>query len=238
MGQMLQMANTVNGQNQAKQGQFTKGNRTQAEYESVMANANGRDQITSMLYEAQVFTPMKNILKINTMQYQAGISLYSPAQERIVKIDPVALRKSFVVFKISDGLTPTDKLISADDFQAAVTAMAQSPALGAGYNVAPAFSYLMKTRNVDLTPYEKSPQQVSFEQATTAWQEAVQQITKAGGKEFPPQPTPQQYGYTPGVTGSNQPPAQGNPVSQAAGNATSNTANPSALGLNYAGAGQ
>lgn len=231
MSQMVSMSNTVNGQNAAKQGQFTKGNRTQAEYDSIMANANGRDQVTSMLYEAQVFTPMKNILKINTMQYQAGISLYSPAQERMVKVDPVALRKSFVAFRISDGLTPTDKLISADDFQAAVQAIATpgSP-IGVGYNVAPAFSYLMKTRNVDLTSFEKSPQQVSFEQATQAWQETVQQIAKAGGKDFPPQPNPQQYGYTPGVTGNNAPQPQGNPVSQTAGNATAGNGNPASLG--------
>jgi len=238
MGQMVSMANTVNGQNAAKQGQFTKGNRTQAEYENIMANANGRDQITSMQYEAQVFTPMKNILKINTMQYQAGISLYSPAQERVVKVDPVALRKSFVAFRISDGLTPTDKLISADDFQAAVQAMATpgSP-VGAGYNVSPVFSYLMKTRNVDLTPFEKSPQQVSFEQATEAWQETVQQIAKVGGTKFPPQPTPQQYGYTPGVTGNNAPPQQTNPVSTAVGNANSGGGNPATLGANVVPAG-
>lgn len=229
MTQMISMANTVNGQNAAKQGQFTKGNRTQAEYENIMANANGRDQITSMLLEAQVFTPMKQILKINTMQYQAGISLYSPAQQKVVKVDPVALRKSFVAFRISDGLTPTDKLISADAFQSAIQALGQSPQLGAGYNLAPAFSYLMKTQNVDLTEFEKSPQQVSFEQAMQAWQSTVEQIIKAGGKNYPPQPTPQQYGYTPGVTGTNAPQAQGNPVSQVQGNAAS-AATPQSLG--------
>jgi hypothetical protein len=222
MQQMLSMANTVNGQNQAKQGQFTKGNRTQAEYESVMANANGRDQICSMLLEAQLFTPLKQILKINTMQYQAGISLYSPAQERVVKVDPVALRKSFVTFKISDGLTPTDKLISADAFQSALQAISSSPTLGAGYNVAPAFSYLMKTQNVDLTSFEKSPQQVAYEQAMSAWQQTALQISKTGQTNYPPQPTPQQYGYTPGVSGNSAPQAQGNPVSQAQGNYAGN----------------
>lgn len=229
MSQMLNMANSVNGQNAAKQGQFTKGNRTQAEYENVMANANGRDQITSMLLEAQVFTPMKEILKINTMQYQAGISLYSPAQERVVKVDPVALRKSFVAFRISDGLTPTDKLISSDALQSAVQAISTpgSP-VGQGYNAAPAFSYLMKTQNVDLTSFEKSPQQVSYEQAMSSWQQIAEQVVKAGGKDFPSQPTPQQYGYTPGVTGNNAPPPQGNPVSQAQGPTT----NPAQLGNN------
>ena len=113
--QMLQMANTVNGQNQAKQGQFVKGNKTLHEYDSVMSNANGRDQMTSMLLEAQVFTPMKHILKLNIMQYQAGVSIFSPTAEASIQIDPVALRASQAIFKVTDGLTPTDKTISSDE---------------------------------------------------------------------------------------------------------------------------
>lgn len=218
MAQILNFANTVNGQNPAKQGQFTKGNRTQAEYESIMANANGRDQITSMLFEAQVFTPLKEILKINTMQYQAGISLYSPSQNQMVKVDPVALRKSFVAYRISDGLTPTDKLISADALTMAIQTLGSSEQLGAGYNVAQAFSYLMKTRNVDLTPFEKSPQQQVYEQASQQWQETVTQIAKVGGKNFPPQPTPQMYGYNPAAQNGNQLPQQTNAVPQTGGN--------------------
>jgi hypothetical protein len=38
------MANMISGQNPARQGQFVKGNKTQSEFDTVMANANGRDQ--------------------------------------------------------------------------------------------------------------------------------------------------------------------------------------------------
>lgn len=227
MSQILNFANTVNGQNPAKQGQFTKGNRTQAEYDSIMANANGRDQVTSMLFEAQVFTPLKEILKINTMQYQAGITLYSPSAQQKVAVDPVALRKSFVAFKISDGLTPTDKLIDADSFTMAIQTMGSSEQIGAGYNLSPAFSYLMKTRNVDLTPFEKSPQQIAYEQAQGQWQQVVLQMAKQGldAKQYPPQPTPEQYGYNPAAQSGNQIPPQTNPAPNTGGS-------PAQLGAN------
>ena len=237
--QILQMANTANGQNQAKQGQFVKGNKTLHEFDTVMANANGRDQITSMLFEAQVFTPMKMIIELNTLQYQAGITIFSPTQQRSVKIDPVQLRQSAAKFKISDGLTPTDKLISGDEFAMAVQTLGSSQALGAGYNLAPAFSYLMKTRNVDLSPFEKSPQQQAYEQGMEQWQQAAAQVaelaktvtmkvegvtfpmvTELVQKLLPPQPTPQQFGYIPGAPASQQGQQGGTPQNPAPANLT------------------
>lgn len=202
--QMMQMANAVNGQNQAKQGQFVKGNKTLHEYENVMSNANGRDQMTSMLLETQVFTPLKHILKLNMMQYQSGVSLYSPSMDKTVKIDPVALRKSQAVFKVTDGLTPTDKAISGDDFTMAIQTIGSSPQIVAAYNIGPMFSYLMKTRNANLAAFEKSPQQVAFEQAMAQWSQAAQLAIEKEQEFKVPQPTPQQYGYTPGAPAASQ----------------------------------
>lgn len=205
--QIMQMANDVNGQNKAKQGQFVKGNKTLREFDTVMANANGRDQLTAILLEAQVFTPMKEIIKINTLQYQAGTTIFSPTQEKEVKIDPVELRKTFTDYKLTDGLTPADKIISGEEFAVAVQMLATSPQLGAGYNLAPAFSYLFKTRNVDLAPFEKSPEQQAYEQAVGSWQQVVMQLSKQEGvtpDKYPPQPKPADYGYTPGMTPKQQ----------------------------------
>lgn len=198
--QITRMADIANGQNPSKQGQFTKGNRTQHEYSDIMANANGRDQMTSMLLEAQVFTPLKQIIKLNVMQYQAGVSLYSPSAKSSVQIDPVQLRKSQAVFKVTDGLTPTDKQISGDDLTMAMQTLGSSPQLGAGYNLAPLFSYLMKTRNADLSSFEKSAQQIAFEQAMGSWQQMASLAVEKGQEFKIPQPLPQQYGYVPGMT--------------------------------------
>jgi hypothetical protein len=207
---LMQMANVISGQNQVRQGQFVKGNKTLHEFQSVMSNANGRDQLTSMLLEAQFFTPLKEILKINILQYQGGVSLYSRDKDEVVTIDPVKLRKSVLDFKITDGLLPTDKMINADTLQVAMQVIGSSPEIGSRYNIGPLFSYFMKTQGAKITEFEKSPEQIAYEQAVQAWQQAmaafgaslkgmepmmVQQMMQ----QMPPQPTPEQFGYKPGA---------------------------------------
>lgn len=205
---LLQMANVISGQNQARQGQFVKGNKTQHEFSTVMSNANGRDQLCSILLEAQFFTPVKEILKLNILQYQGGISLFNREKEQVVNIDPVALRKAVLNFKISDGLLPTDKLINADSLQVAMQMVGSSPVLQAQYNVGPLFSYFLKTQGAKISEFEKSKEQIAYETAMQQWQQAVAQIAEMLKgidptqvqevmKQMPPQPTPQQFGYNP-----------------------------------------
>jgi len=197
VSQMMSFADKINGQNPARQGQFVKGNKTLHEYADVMQNANGRDQMTALSLEVQLMTPVKEIIKANILQYQGTGEIYSSSLKQSVPIDPVALRASMVTFKISDGLVPTDKVISADELGTALQVIGSSPAIGAGYNVAPLFSYLMQTRNVDLEPFEKSPQQQVYEQALNSWSQTAQLAIQKGVQFSTPQPTPQQYGYDP-----------------------------------------
>lgn len=207
--QMLSsMANNITGQNPVKQGQFVKGNKTQHEFDSVMGNANGRDQMVSMLYEAQVFTPMKEILKSNILQYQGGTSVFNRVQQKQVNIDPVQLRKAITTFKVSDGLTPGDKLINADALSVVMQQIGSSPQIAAGYNIAPMFSYLMKTQGAHLKEFEKTPAQQAYEQAMAQYQQLVAQLYKQNPDQdpakVPPQPTPQQYGWNPQVALASQ----------------------------------
>lgn len=219
MQQLAAMTDEVTGRNRAQRGMFTKGNRTQAEYDSVMQNAGGRDMLVSMGYEAQVFTPMKEIMKINILQYQGGTTLYSGAEQTPVQIDPVALRKAVLNFKMADGLNPVGKEIDSDTLQVALQTMGSNRDIGNGYNITPAFSYLMKTQGTDLKPFEKTQQQLAYEGAMNSWNQAAAQVAelaKAASmkiegvtmenlqamieKLLPPQPTPQQFQYTPGST--------------------------------------
>jgi len=207
--ELLQMGNMITGQNPVRQGQFVKGNKTLREFESVMSNANGRDQLTAMLLEAQIFTPMKEILKVNILQYQGGVSLFNRDQQKVVEIDPIALRKAVMDFKISDGLIPSEKLISDDALTVGFQTLQSVPQLGAGYNLTPMFSYLMKVKGADLRAFEKSPEQIAYEQALMQWQamtgaiaESLKKIDDPAKvqellKGLPPQPQPQQYGYNP-----------------------------------------
>ena len=207
------MANQTSGQNPARQGQFVKGNKTLHEFENVMNNANGRDQMVSMLYEAQLFTPLKTILKANTIQYQGGITVFNRQQDRDVEVDPVALRKAIMEFKVSDGLTPADKLANTEVMMVAMQQIGSSPQIAAGYNVAPLFSYLMKLSGAKhLNYFEKSPEQQAYEQAMGQWQQVVTQMAKDNKEirpeQFPAQPLPEQFKYDPAAQQNAQrPPA-------------------------------
>lgn len=209
---VVAMANMVSGQNQVRQGQFVKGNKTQSEFDTVMGNANGRDQTTSLLLEAQLFTPLKEIIKLNILQYQGGTSIYNREEGRVIEVDPIKLRKAVLAFKMSDGLLPTDKLINADAFRQAMQGISTSPQLQAEYNIAPAFSYLMKTQGADLKPFEKSAEQKAYEQGLGAWQQAVAGAIEKGMdmSQLPPQPKPADYNYVP----SNQASPQESPAPQ------------------------
>lgn len=209
---LTQFANQISGQNPAKQGQFVKGNKTQHEFDTVMGNSNGRDQSTSLLLEAQLFTPMKEILKINILQYQGGTSVYNPDKQKQVDIDPVALRKAVLEFKVSDGLIPTDKLINSDVMMVAMQQIGSSPQIGQGYNLAPLFSYLMKTQGADLKAFEKPPEQMAYEQAQAQWSQTVEQLVSINKEikpeQYPPQPKPADFGYQPAGNGPKKPAAQ------------------------------
>jgi hypothetical protein len=212
------LANMISGQNPVRQGQFVKGNKTKKEFSDVMDNANGRDQTTSILLEDQTFTPLKHIIKTNILQYQGGTSLYNREKAMEVKIDPVKLRQSIMEFKVSDGLTPTDKLIGADTMQVAIQVIGSSPQIASEYNLGPLFSYFMKTQNGVIAEFEKAPEQKAYEQALNTWQQTVMAVMEKGGEnvdtsKLPPQPVPQDYGYDPAAASS--------PVSNASNPATS-----------------
>lgn len=199
---LVAMSNTLAGQNQATQGQFTKGNRTMQEFDSVMMNARGKDQVFAMQAEAQFFTPLKEILKYNTLMFMVPETVYSRSTEQFIKTNPDELRRAMLQFKVSDGLVPSQKLLNGESFSVALQTIASS-SIGGAYNVGTLFSYLMKSQGADISFAEKSKEQVTYEQAVVAWQQTVAEVAKYHPKDstspptFPPQPTPQQFGYDP-----------------------------------------
>lgn len=182
-------ANTINGQNPAQQGQFVPGNKTQQEYNDTMGHGNGRNQLMAMMTEAQVFTDVKTIMKLNILQYQQDGVIYSTGVKEEVNIDVTTLRNTAVNFTVSDGLLPTDKLLNSDDFTVALQSISNSPTLAQGYDVAGVFSYLMKQKRVDLTPFQKSQEELMYNQQLQSWQQVAMAAMKAG-QQPPPQPKP------------------------------------------------
>ena len=102
-------------------------------------------------------------------------------------------------FKVSDGLVPADKLLNSETFSVALQVLGSSPQIAAGYNVAQLFSYMMKTQGSKISSFEKSPEQLAYEQAANQWQQVVTEAVQAGidPEKIPPQPLPEQFGYVP-----------------------------------------
>jgi len=223
---ILGMANTLAGQNQVSQGQFVKGNKTVHEFESTMRNANGRDQMVAMLLESQVFTPMKHILKINILQFQSGTTIYNRERAQQVEIDPVALRKAVMDFTVTDGLIPADKVINGESFGVALQVLGSSPQIAQEYNVGQLFSYFMKTQGAMISAFEKSAEQVAYEQAVTQWQQVVAMAieNEQDPASIGPQPLPEQFGYVPAQNDPGAPAPEG----AAAGSAPTAPAAPTA----------
>jgi hypothetical protein len=196
IGLFSTFADTVSGQNKAQQGQFVKGNKTLHEYEDIMGNANAKNQTIAIVLEDGFFTPVKSIIASNILQYQEVEDLYHEETTKKVTINPVLLRNAIYKFKVSDGLTPTDKLINADSWKTAIQVLGSSPQIAAEYNIGGIFSYLLKSQGANVGEFQKSPEQIQFEQQMGAWQQAVETILKANPQattdNFPPQPTPPQ----------------------------------------------
>ena len=67
---VIGLANKQAGQNNVRQGQFQQGNKTDSQWQDVMSNATSQDRAYSLVYESQVFTPLKEVLKLNYLQFQ------------------------------------------------------------------------------------------------------------------------------------------------------------------------
>lgn len=155
--EMMQFGNFISGQNPAQQGQFVKGNKTLQEFQDVMQSSSGRQQMMAYFLESQIFVPMKEIIKLNILQYIPAGKVFSVTNQQYAEVDPVKLRQSALAFKMPDGLVPAEKIMNEQGLQASFQFIAQLPQLQMAYDLPSLFTYLMKTQNVDLTPFQKTP---------------------------------------------------------------------------------
>lgn len=180
----------ASGQNRVQQGQFQKGNKTQHEFDSVMGASDGRNRAMALYIESQTFTPAKEMMKLNILQYAESGEIFNPVEGKPVKIDAAAIRQKAVAFKMSDGLMPNDKLISAEEFQVGLQTIQAVPALQQGYDVVGLFSYMMKSRGAEgFSKFEKSQLQLQYESQIEAWKQVAESAIKSD-KPVPTQPQP------------------------------------------------
>jgi hypothetical protein len=138
------MADTVNGQNRVSRGQFQKGNKSRAEFSTVMDRSDSRMSTMALFIEHRFFQPLKEILKLNILQYQLPQTLYNRSINQPVAIDPSQLRTAAIEFRVADGVLPTSKLIGIDAFQGVMQMAMANPQITAEYDIMGMMSYYLQ----------------------------------------------------------------------------------------------
>jgi hypothetical protein len=169
----------VGGQNPAKQGQFQKGNRSRAEFNSVMDFSTSRDRMCALHFESRLFTPVKRRLKYNVVQNQGPEYLFSRSSQKLVKVEPAQLQAAVMEFKVGDGLTPAAKLADADTLQVALQTLQAVPQLQQEYPMGEVFASILRAGGMDISEYRYTEEQRAYNQQLAAWQ---QQATLAAEK--------------------------------------------------------
>lgn len=177
------MADSAAGQNRVDRGQFQKGNKTKTEFESTMSNSNSRQQLVSLGIEHQFMTPLKEVLKSNMLQYQPAAKFLDREKQSMVDVDPVALRKSILEFKITDGLIPADKMMNAELLTVFLQTAQALPAVATEYDIMGMFLYWAKLKGAYwINDFKRNPQQQQEFLST------LQQTTAASEPPMPPAP--------------------------------------------------
>lgn len=178
--QVQQMAQTANGTNNVQQGQFQKGNKTKFEFETVMNKSDWHPRLLAITLEDSWFAPLKEIVKMNIIQYQGPTELYNIQQQTGVKVDPQTLRKATLQFKLTDGQTPSEKLLSLDVLSQVAQLGMAIPQINAQYDIVGMLLYSWKTQGAYwLDQFKRTPEQMA------AYIQQTQQQTNAetGPKE-------------------------------------------------------
>jgi hypothetical protein len=157
----------LSGLNNPMQGQFQKGNKSVQEWNDTMGGADSRLRLPAITLEYQVFTPLKNILKLNIYQYGEDTILVSQKDGKQVTVDMAALRKAVLAFRVADGYTPKSKLASVEAITQGLNTLSQNQLLSQQYGAAlpNIFAHLMQLAGVrgleEYTPRQLGATQIA-----------------------------------------------------------------------------
>lgn len=160
LGLVFDIANQINGVNQAQQGNFVKGNKTLFEFDTVMSKADSRLQLMAMHIESSGFFPIKQMIKINYLINSTEQLLVDPTTGQEVEINPDELRKKSPDLRMADGLIPATKLGNTEVMMAALQLMGQIPEMGMEWNIPSIAVSILRHQGFDeIDSYKRTPQE-------------------------------------------------------------------------------
>lgn len=182
---VINMSGQQSGLNKPQTGEFQKGNKSVQEWNDTMAGSDNRLRLNPMNLEAQVFTPLKEQLKLNIFQYgPTGIFHDYKKNENITvtqtEID--MLRKTVLYYKVADGYLPVSKISATNSIKEGFVLIGNSPTLQAalGPTLPAMFAHLMQLQGVQgLEEYMPTEGEAQQNIATAANAEAGTGATNA-----------------------------------------------------------
>ena len=129
------MADDATGSNRSARGQFQKGNKSRAEFTSIMDRSDSRMELMAQFLEHRFFQPLKEIIKLNILQYQLPTTLYNRNESTPVDINPAQLRQAAIEFRVADGVLPVNKMVNIDAFQGIMQMAMANPAIAQQYDI-------------------------------------------------------------------------------------------------------
>lgn len=130
---IVQFSNQLHGVNAPRQGMFQKGNKSVKEWDDTMGSSDGRMRMPALILEAQVFTPMKDMMKLNIFQYGEDAEVTSQVSGETLDVKMNELRQQVLTFRIADGYTPKAKLANTGSLTELMGMINQSPILQQAY---------------------------------------------------------------------------------------------------------
>lgn len=160
LGTIFTLAENETGINRSAQGNFIKGNKTQAEFGTIMSNSQARMQLGSMRLGASFFDPIKQILKLNYLVYASQEEVDNLNNENPVKIDPALLRDEAPEYMMADGLMPSTKLANTEVLMQASQMFAQNPMAFMQYDIEGMLVSVIRQQGfTDVDSYKRTPEQ-------------------------------------------------------------------------------
>lgn len=126
---IVQFSKELHGVNSPRQGQFQKGNKSVKEWNDTMSGSDGRMRMPALVLEHQVFVPLKNMLKLNILQYGEDGTYVGQASGKDIEVKIADLRSASLSFKLSDGYSPKAVTASTDVILAGMNMIMNSPML-------------------------------------------------------------------------------------------------------------
>jgi hypothetical protein len=129
-----------------------------------MANASNRERLMAKALEDTFFTPIKQIVLTNILQYQPPTTLVAPGDGASVSIDPATLRSASIRFKLSDGFMPSEKLVGSDTMGQVFQAATAIPSIAVEYDLMGMWTYSMALQGANwLSDFKRSPEDQTAE---------------------------------------------------------------------------